>query len=378
MDTPNTLSGRRGPGWRLTLIGVILCLAVGAEGALAAGKRAKSARPKRPVTAAAAAPAAPAPPTWSPEELERRREVRDFVVVGVYRPVEMVGRVVTVPREVYLQSTGSPGTALSNLLGQTLEVRRRVPVPTAIGAPSPEASGPTNPPPAASASAPQGTPAAAPAQSAPAAKTPAPESTPPAAAAPASSATSAVARLRALKKAQAAPKPPAAAAERSPVPPSAPVSATTPQAGSPTPTDPVKTQTPERLAASRETTPEIMRPRPAPLPSAEMEVVVGRVQIVEIRGEIAVARVAVDGLGAAESTPGWVPAEVPAIMAGDLARFVKDPPPPEVPPPPPPPQALSEAERARLLDDRKKAQAEAWRRKNPRGKYERKSMKWKL
>lgn len=376
MDAPHTVSEYRGRGWRLTLLGILLCLAVGAEGALAAGKRAKPSQPKR---AAATAPSAPAPPTWSPEELERRREVREFIVVGVYRPVEMAGRVVSVPREVYLQSKNDSKSALSDLLGRTLEVRRRVPVPTAVGARSRGTTEPASTPQAAPASA---SPPPIASSNAPPAKAPAPESSAPAVPPPATSATGAVARLRALKKAQAESKAAAAAAaaaaNHAAGPPSAPSSASTPGLGTAPAVDPVKPPMPQRSAETPAVTPEIMRPRPEPLPSAEMDVVVGRVQVVEIRGEIAVARVEIDGLGAAGSAPDLVPAEVPAVMAGDLVRFVTEPSPPAVPPPPPPPQALSEAERARLLAGRKKAQAEAWRRKNPRGQYERKTMKWKL
>lgn len=110
-----------------------------------------------------------------------------------------------------------------------------------------------------------------------------------------------------------------------------------------------------------------------------MEVVVGRLQVVDIRGQVVVARVADDGVGKPTlQAPSVVPAELPAIMAGDVARFVLEPPPPPIPPPPVPPPALSKEEQARLDAERAKAEAENQRRKHKRGKYERKVMKWKL
>lgn len=342
----------------------MLCLLFTAQVALAAGKRKAAARPKKSAVVTATPVAAPAPPSWSPEELERRRIVREFVVVGVYRPVEMVGRVVTVPREIYLQATRGSEGSLNDMVGQTLDVRRRVPVPAAVetAVASTQRTTVVKPAPKAVPSTPVSAPA--PASS--------PPREAPVAAAPASGPSGAVARLKALKKAQEQARAAASAPASSAVPaPSTPAPAAEPPASPPSPASDAA----DGLGAPSR---EIVRPRPTPLPSPSMDVLVGRVQVVEIRGDVVVARVALDGLAASPNPAGFVPAEVPAVMAGDLARFVKDPPPPEAPPPPPPPQALSKAEKARLLAERKKAQSENWRRKNPRGKYERKSMKWKL
>ena len=310
------------------------------------------------MAAAKSVPAAPqpaAPPTWSPEEYERRKDERNLVVVGVFRPVEMAGRTVAVPREVYLQATDTKADRVRDLLGKTLEVRRLVPVPAAVPA--------------------GGTSMAAEVQPAEAA-TPAP-SPPPvepsaggaAAPAPASTARDAMARLRAMRKqaqqSVAAPSsPPSSAPAEASAPPSAPASAAAAPTSAPAPTD----------EAAR-----IVRPRPRPLSAATMEVVVGRLTVVDVRGLVVVARVAEDGVGQpADADPSGVPADVPAVMAGDRARFVIPPEPPPVVPPPPPPPPLTADERARLEAERRKATAESWRRKNPRGKYEREVMKWKL
>jgi hypothetical protein len=358
----------------------MVCCLLATGLAEAAGKRAKSPRPRANSVAATGtgAPTPPAPPTWSPEERERRLEVRQLVVVGVYRPVEMVGRVVSVPREVYLQPATGQGGQLRELLGQRLEVFRSVPVPAAVELPavaSAAAGAPAAPGPSAQRAATVPTPVASPAAAS------APSAAPPSAgAAAAASPSGAMARLRALKKAQqqsnaaspastapaSAAAPGSAAAEHSPSPMA--VTASEPTVGQP------------RAVSETERTPapEVMHPRPRPLAAAQMEVRVGQLEVVEIRGEVAVARIVSDGVGRGAALTESVPAELPAVMAGDLARFVKEPPPPEVPPPPPPPQALSKAEKARLLAEQKKTQSERWRRKNPRGKYERKTMKWKL
>ena len=55
----------------------------------------------------------------------------EFQVVGVYRPVELAGRVVNSPREVYLQST-TEDRDISGFVGVTLEVLRRSPVPATV------------------------------------------------------------------------------------------------------------------------------------------------------------------------------------------------------------------------------------------------------
>jgi hypothetical protein len=335
-----------------------------------------------PASHAPAPLAGPAPPTWSPEEYERRKETRELVVVSVYRPVEMEGRTVTVPREVYLQAAGEQGARLKEFVGRALDVYRKVPVPM-VAPPEglPTASAPrgnATPSPSTPASSAPGVATAPP----PAATSAAPVSTaPPSAPAPPSTALGAVARLRALKKAQdqakvnvaAAPSatPSAGAAGHTaatPTPGAAPAPATGPVAASIGP------------AASGASPPDaIVRPRQQPVPSVSMEVVIGRLQVIEIRGQVVVARVADDGVGKPTlQAPSAVPAELPAIMAGDMARFVLEPLPPPVPPPPVPPPALSKEEQAKLDAERKKAEAENWRRKHKRGKYERKVMKWKL
>ena len=55
----------------------------------------------------------------------------ELKVVGVYRSVELQGRTVATPREVYLQPLSASGP-IDALVGQTLDVHRRVPVPASI------------------------------------------------------------------------------------------------------------------------------------------------------------------------------------------------------------------------------------------------------
>ena len=332
--------------------------------------------------AAPTAPPAPAPPTWSTEEFDKRKDARKLEVVGVYRPVEMAGRTVSVPREIYLQAIDGKGERLKDLVGKVLEVHRSVPVPTAV----PQRGGPSVPSSTAilpSAIAPATPPSkSAPVAPAPPIAAPAPVSAAPASAAPAT-ALGAVARLKAMKKAAEEAKAAGAAAPAAPAAPpsvSAPKTAPSAAPSSPAPGSaaaPSSEATPS--APPVPPVPEVLRPRPQPLPSVSMDVLVGRVQVVEIRGQVAVARVADDGIGKPEGGDlGGVPAELPAIMAGDFADLVIAPAPPPLPPPPAPPLGLSKAEQSDLEAARRAMEAENWRRKHPRGKYERKVMKWKL
>lgn len=376
---------------------VILALTLALAATAFAAKKPRT-HPRRAHPVPASAPASqhappsmagPAPPTWSPEEYERRKETRELVVVSVYRPVEMEGRTVAVPREVYLQAAGDPGARLKEFVGKSLEVYRKVPVPTVVApgnAPGAPATAPTSPNAVASATAApvvqagQHASTSAAVAAAPASAS-APASAAPSAPAPPSTALSAVARLRALKKAQEQAKANGAGVPSAPPSAAGPV-ATAPASAAPASTPPAAPgQAAGPVSASVAAAPadDIVRPRPQPVPSIAMEVVIGRLQVVDIRGQVVVARVAEDGVGKPTlQAPSIVPAELPAIMAGDVARFVLEPPPPPVPPPPVPPPALSKEEQARLDAERAKAEAENQRRKHKRGKYERKVMKWKL
>lgn len=372
----------------VVILALTLALAATAFAAKKPRKPTRRAHPA-PVSAPASRPAppslaGPAPPTWSPEEYERRKETRELIVVSVYRPVEMEGRTVTVPREVYLQATGDQGARLKEFVGKSLEVYRKVPVPTVVPPGATPAAAPTPVRASVTPTGPVALPAPASAAVAPSAPVSAatPASAAPSAPAPPSTALSAVARLRALKKAQeqaksnaaAAPSAPATAGGAAAAEPASAAPASIPAAGAALPEARVAASPPGSGPAD-----EIVRPRHQPVPSISMEVVVGRLQVVDIRGQVVVARVADDGVGKPTlQAPSVVPAELPAIMAGDVARFVLEPPPPPIPPPPVPPPALSKEEQARLDAERAKAEAENQRRKHKRGKYERKVMKWKL
>jgi hypothetical protein len=56
----------------------------------------------------------------------------ELVVVGVYRPVELSGRTLNAPREVYLAERNGATPTLPGLVGRELTVRRRVPVPAVL------------------------------------------------------------------------------------------------------------------------------------------------------------------------------------------------------------------------------------------------------
>lgn len=195
----------------------------------------------------------------------------DLLVVGVYRPLDLEGRFIVEPREVYLQSIGVPDGPLSTLIGRTLEVVRQVPVPASVPMLDPETEAPTMPDPE----------------------------------------------------------------------------------------------------------------RPGAVPTRTVPTPVGRLEVIAIRGEVVVARVLADGVGPTEApaeamTGGMAPeaapsrVDVPAVMAGDVARYVE--PPPPIPPPPP----LTAEEKARLEAEQRRLEQDDARRKARPKPYERPVMRWRL
>lgn len=188
----------------------------------------------------------------------------ELTVVGVYRPVDLEGRTIATPREVYLQARGE-GASLADLVGRTLTVHRRVPVPASV---------------------------------------------------------------------------------------------------------PMKTDAaePEEATAAA----EVVHPAPATVPSRRIEVEVGRLEVVSIRGDVAIARVRTDGVRPEGDQPPATWVELPAVLVGDVARLVVAPPPLSPPPP------LSAEERRRLEAEREALERDLARRGKKRPPYERKVMKWKL
>jgi len=238
----------------------------------------------------------------------------ELLVVSVYRPVDMEGRTQKTPREVYLRPVEPGVPDLEKLVGQKVTVFRAVPVPAVVSLPRAERA-----------------PAVAP-QSRPVRR-----------------------RTTAAQRRAAAAK---NAAKSAPVPVDAAVAA---------PEPPV----PDRVE----------RPRPPPVPTTSMEVEVARLEVTAVRGEVVVAKVIDDALaGPASPVPGMVapegggsgPADLPVVMAGDHARHVVPPPPPAPPPP------LTTQEQKMLESRQKRLEREDHRRRHPRGKYQRKKMKWKL
>lgn len=240
----------------------LLAITVGA--ALAAP--AASAAPTAPSSAPAAADA-----TVAAEQPGTRYEL---LVVGVYRPLDLEGRTVVEPREVYLQSVDVPQGPLTALIGRDLEVIRQAPVPAAV-----------------------------------------------------------------------------------------PLAAEAPDAGpSPTPTP----------AES----PEVVQPTVEPLPTTTVPTPVARLQVTAVRGDVVVARVMYDGVDSTlhpeAEKPDETRVDLPAVLAGDLARYVE--PPPPIPAPPP----LTDAERARLEAEQRALEKDDARRKVRPKPYQRPVMRWKL
>lgn len=276
-------------------------------------------------------PAAAAP------DAETRYELQ---VVAVHRPLDLEGRFTTGPREVYLQPLGDPQGPLDALIGQTLVVVRQAPVPAVVPI------------------------IAAPA--APAAPDPAPPITPP-------------------PEPLDHPPPPTAAPRDPDAPPRVPTpnprdpdpAPITPEARVAAPTAPAPVApaplavTPLIVVPAAPAPVEAPPPAPAPIPTRPIEVPVGRLEVTAIRGPIVIARVLVDGVAPAADPPTAAGVDLPAVMAGDLARYVYRP--PILPPPP-----LTAEEKARLDAERGELERDDHRRRNQPGPYERPVMKWKL
>ena len=299
----------------------------------------------------AAEPVKPSPSSEPP--LANRDLVIELVVVGVYRPVELSGRTVVVQREIYLEPREPTVKGLDELRGRVFPMYRRVAVPTALplSRPGAVASAPPAPPTAAAVAV---APPAASVAPAPPTVAPAPPSAP--RSPPSAHLMSAAERLAELRRRSAEPPsvapPPPSVAAPPPLPASIHVSKVEPES-------------------------PIRRPRPQPPAAQTMEVEVGKVEIVDVRGNVLVGRVIQDALGPAGGGPA-VPVELSAVMAGDILRWTLPVVPPPPPPPPVPPPPLTQDELNRLEALRRKASAESFRRRNPRGKYERKVMRWKL
>ncbi len=320
----------------------------------------------------AAEPVKPSPSSEPP--LANRDLVIELVVVGVYRPVELSGRTVVVQREIYLEPREPTVKGLDELRGRVFPMYRRVAVPTALplSRPGAVASAPPAPPTAAAVAV---APPAASVAPAPPTVAPAPPSAP--RSPPSAHLMSAAERLAELRRRSAeppsvAPPPPSVA----PPPPS--VAPPPPSVAPPPPSVAAPPPLPASIHVSKvEPESPIRRPRPQPPAAQTMEVEVGKVEIVDVRGNVLVGRVIQDALGPAGGGPA-VPVELSAVMAGDILRWTLPVVPPPPPPPPVPPPPLTQDELNRLEALRRKASAESFRRRNPRGKYERKVMRWKL
>ncbi len=250
----------------------------------------------------------------------------EFRVVGVYRPVDLHGRTVQAPREVYLQPLSASGP-ISALVGQTIDVHRQVAVPASV----------------------------------PFADKPKPKKRAEKPAKKKKKKKKAKRRRmsRAARKKAAAEK---AAKEKAEAEKAAAEKAAAEKAAE---------EQAKKKAAAPPPPDKIARVAPPTVKTTTITVPVGKVRVVEIRGDVVVALVVqdgVDGLGGPMAPAG----AVPAVMAGDLARHEVQPPPPEPPPP------LSDAEAAKLEEERKATEREDRRRRNPLKRYERRKMRWKL
>ncbi|MEE2787579.1 MAG: hypothetical protein VX589_09585 [Myxococcota bacterium] len=257
-------------------------------------------------------------------------------VVGVYRPVDLAGRVVQAPREVYLQSMDD-GHDLKGLVGVQLEVFRRMPVPASMSMRdalresddrlSIDGSGQD-------------------------------------------------ARADAARDGMGGKIGKAASISLAPAKALAPVDAGRPAGFAPQ-TNAVAHRSAVSLGSTKPGGDLIVRPRPATVNVEKIKRFVGRIEIVAVQGDVAVARVVSDGLSAAKSNQrkAQTADELPTILTGDVARRR-------------PPIAADDNKRKakkvsarskkRLGQERRKIEDTLRKRNTKKRPFVRKSMKWDL
>ena len=254
----------------------------------------------------------------------------EFQIVGVYRPVDLAGRVVNTPREVYLQST-IEGHDITPYVGATLDVLRRSPVPATVHMRErmdSEEAKPAQPEPK------------------PAAKT-----------------ETHVGRATRALKLKPSPK-------LSSVKDGKPAGFVShPKAG--------KGRYPVYLGTDVPGGDRITPLRSASVKTEVIERAVGKIKVISVQGDVAIARVVNDGLDqdSKRSRSSVVPDEIPTVMAGDVARGE-----PRIPTGKrrQTRRKLSARSKAKLAEERRQVERAVKRRKMKPKPFIRKKMMWDL
>jgi len=245
-------------------------------------------------------------------------------VVGVYRPLELDGRFVRVPREVFLQS-GATSEAMKRLVGKTITVHRTVKVPASVDMET----------------------------KAERAK------------------RLAEARRRSKRKRNRRRRRRRRSLEPSKMPLQDEGNRTAAFAP-PRARQKVTVDT----GPKTQTSAEVVRPTLKGVSAEAIEITVGQVEVMTVRGDVAVARVVSDGVGDEQTTTvpvfgGHGLAEFPAIMSGDLARYEVKRPPKEAAP-------LQGEDLNELDEDLELLEREERRRQQRQRRFQRDRTKWNL
>jgi len=250
--------------------------------------------------------------TASAEVLPDVIEQVELRVVGVYRPLDLGGRFIRVPREVFLQSSAT-AEAMRRLVGKTITVHRTVDVPASINM------------------------------------------------------ETKVEKARRLAEARKKRPRQKRRRPRRHLEPSQPhLQAEGNRTGAF-----AAPRVRQRVAMD-----EIVRIPVGGVTVQSIEIAVGQVEVMAVRGDVAVARVISDGVGDEKTTTvavfgGQGLAETPAIMSGDLARY-------EVKRPPKVAAPVQDEEIDELDEDLELLEREARRRQQRLRRFQRQKIKWNL
>jgi len=263
--------------------------------------------------------------TGTAEVLPDVIEQVELRVVGVYRPLELDGRFVRVPREVFLQS-GATAEAMKRLVGKTITVHRTVNVPASVDMESKADR----------------------------------------------ARRLAEARKRAKRKRNRRRRRRRRALE----PAKMPLQDEGNRTAAFAPPRARQKVNVDSGGSKTQTSAEVVRPTFKGVSVEAIEITVGQVEVMTVRGDVAVARVVSDGVGDEQTITvpvfgGHGLAELPAIMSGDLARYEVKRPPKEAAP-------LQGEDLNELDEDMELLEREELRRQQRQRRFQRDRNRWNL
>ncbi len=262
--------------------------------------------------------------TASAEVLPDVIEQVELRVVGVYRPLDLDGRFIRIPREVFLQSSATP-EAMQRLVGKTITVHRTVDVPASINMET--------------------------------------------------KAQKAMRLAKARKKRDRSKRRRRRRRRRRLEPSQMPLQDEGNRTAAFAPPR-ARQRVEAKTGGTTQIREEVVRLTREKVSVEAIEIAVGQVEVMAVRGDVAVARVISDGVGEKQTTTvavfgGQGLAEPSAIMSGDLARYEVKRPPKEAAP-------LQGEELDELDEDLELLEREERRRQQRQRRFQRDKIKWNL